>query len=203
MGSVRVESRCAQCRRPIVAEVDPNSDVRRDRLDPVRLQRRRLERQHFWLIDLIHHRSSGPIQPPGPGVQTGRQNHRLGDPLGGRSHEELVEKPCPRCRVVHHRAHPILEARIDLDQLCGKIVAEVEAPETVTGRLEKQLCVRIADQRVLAVSLRRPPAGHPQRRRTHALVDIPGVVVSSGHRASLRCTSQRLLADASEFDYIS
>src|SRR6202034_2609658 len=49
-------------------------------------------------------------------------------------------------------------------------------------RFEEQFCVGIADQRIGALGLFRPPTGNPQRGGADALVDVPRVIVSSGHR---------------------
>jgi len=50
---------------------------------------------------------------------------------------------------------------IDLDQFGRQFVVQVNPPDAVASRFEEQFCVGIADQRIGAVGLRRPPTGNP------------------------------------------
>ena len=50
------------------------------------------ERDDLGLIDLEDVGAAGPRQAVGPGVQAGREDHRLADPRLGRLDEEVVEE---------------------------------------------------------------------------------------------------------------
>ena len=61
------------------------------------------------------------------------------------------------------------------------VFARVEIGNAITDRVKEQLRIRVADQRTLAVCLRGAARGDAERRGSHTLGDVPGVVVGSRH----------------------
>ena len=66
--AVGVETCVTQCFGPILAQIDPNSDIAGGRFGVMETQRLLLERQHLWLVDLIDGADRIPRQPPSPRV---------------------------------------------------------------------------------------------------------------------------------------
>src|SRR5205823_11581499 len=95
---------------PVLTQVHRDSDPVARGLGAVLVQRRRLEFQYPWLVELVHGDAAGPRQPPRPRVQTRREDHRLADAGIRRAEEELVEKGCAAGHIADHRLHLQLQA---------------------------------------------------------------------------------------------
>src|SRR5579884_573014 len=89
-----------------MAQIDRDAYLASDWLGAVPLQRRRLELQHFWLIQLVHRHTVRPTQSPSARVQTRRENHHLPNSGLRGIEEELIEKSCAHSHEVGHRLHP-------------------------------------------------------------------------------------------------
>jgi len=75
--------------------------------------------------------------------------------------------------------------RVDLGEFLGQDAAREHRPHTFPGRIDEQLCVGIVEQPILAFVLGSATRSDPQRGGSHALGDIPGVVIGSGHQQTL------------------
>ncbi|PQM46396.1 hypothetical protein C1Y40_03428 [Mycobacterium talmoniae] len=137
-----------------------------------------LEVQHFGLVQLVDRGAIRPRQPPGPGIQTGCQDHDLPHPGLGGGKKHLIEEHRAHRHEVDHGLR--LGPHLGVD-VVGQRRRDVDAPDALAGGVEERPRERVTDQRVFALGLRGTGGGHAQRRRAHAFGDVPGVVIGSRH----------------------
>ena len=129
-----------------------------------------LELQHLRLIQLEHHRPVGPRQPVATGVEPRRKEHDLAHPDFGRGLEVIVEVQGPGALEVHE-----MLAELRLQRVIRGAAVEDGRP-IAACRPAEHFGIGINRGGVGFPGLQGPRRGHEQGRRTHACLDVPGVI---------------------------
>ena len=100
-----------------------------------------LELQHLGLVEFVDDRPGDPRQPPSAGVQPGREDHHLIQPVGAGRGEEVVDLLGAAGDVGrHHPGGP-------------GIVEEGRPPARLDGRVDEEVGERIGVERALGIGL--------------------------------------------------
>ena len=122
----------------------------------------------------------GPVQPVGPRVQSGRQQHDLTDARFGDTAKVGVEVAGSGTLEVDE-----VLAELGVEHMLGAATVQYVRPRAADCATE-HLRVRVDGERFGLLCLQCPRGGDQQRRRADARGDVPAVVVSTHSREGTR-----------------
>src|SRR5262249_33548934 len=109
------------------------------------------------------------------------QDHHLADAGVGGLEEEFVNKRGPGGHEVDHQLDARPRNRFDVDRPGQQRGIGIDTPHTVTRGVHEHARERVVDEWILALGLGGTRRGNTKCGGTHALSDVPGIVVGTRH----------------------
>jgi hypothetical protein len=177
-----VETAGAQRGRPIVAQIDADRAALCRRLGTEARHGFGFKCDDPGLVDLVDDAAGRPVQPIGPGVQPGGQDHGLLDARRRRIGEELVEEPCPHRQRVGFGLQfrgAVLTGSVFRDR--SYLAVDHAGEELDAHRADQRGGERVVDNGVGVPGGQRPGCRDHRRGGAHAGGEVPTIGIAARH----------------------